>query len=139
MTDRGSQFTSASWTELSERLGFARRTTTAYHPCSNGLVERVHRTLKTTLCATDPVHWVDALPLVLLGLRSALKADLGCSAAELVYGTTLRLPGDFVDRSAAAPPPDPAVYVGRLRRTMQQLRPVSPRSSDRPTYVPREL
>ena len=139
VTDRGSQFTSSSWTALSERLGFTRRTTTAYHPCSNGLVERVHRTLKTALCSADAIHWVDSLPLVLLGLRSALKTDLGCSAAELVYGTTLRLPGDFVDHTVSAPPAVAADYVARLRRTMSQLRHVPPRSPERPVYVPREL
>ena len=139
VTDRGSQFLSSAWAELSQRLGFTRRTTTAYHPCSNGLVERVHRTLKTALCSADPVHWVDSLPMVLLGLRTALKVDLGCSSAELVYGTTLRLPGDFVDRSAPAPPLDPGTYVERLRRAMRRLHHVSPRSPDRPVYVPREL
>ena len=139
VTDRGSQFLSSAWAELSQRLGFTRRTTTAYHPCSNGLVERVHRTLKTALCSADPVHWVDSLPMVLLGLRSALKVDLGCSSAELVYGTTLRLPGDFVDRSAPAPPLDPGTYVERLRRAMRRLHHVSPRSPYRPVYVPREL
>ena len=33
--------------------------------------------------------------MVLLGIRTALKTDLGCSVAELVYGTTLRIPGEF--------------------------------------------
>ena len=35
------------------------------------------------------------LPLVLLGIRSVLRQDLQCSVAELVYGTSLRLPGEF--------------------------------------------
>ena len=47
------QFTSAAWAALSERLGFTRRTTTAYHPCSSGLVERVHGTIKTALCSAS--------------------------------------------------------------------------------------
>ena len=42
-------------------------------------------------------HVVDSLPLVLLGIRTALKDDLHCSTAELVYGTTLCLPGEFFD------------------------------------------
>ena len=35
------------------------------------------------------------LPAVLLGARFAGKELLGRSAADIVYGTTLRLPGEF--------------------------------------------
>lgn len=39
--------------------------------------------------------WTESLPVVLLGIHTALKDDIHCSAAELVYGTTVRLPGEF--------------------------------------------
>ncbi len=39
------------------------------------MVERLHRKLKTGLrCHRDPTPWIDRLPLVLLGVRTALKA-----------------------------------------------------------------
>ena len=44
-------------------------------------------------------NWVASLPLVLLGIRTAPKEDLHCSIAELVYGTTLRIPGEFFSSS----------------------------------------
>ncbi|XP_037557598.1 uncharacterized protein LOC119434526, partial [Dermacentor silvarum] len=69
--------------------------TTAYHPIRNGMVERFHRQLKSALAATEERNWMEALPLILLGIRTAVKTDIGCSAAELVYGTTLCLPGEF--------------------------------------------
>ena len=47
---------------------------------------------------------MDELPVVLLGLRSAPKEDLGCAPAELLYGTTLHLPGEFFE-AATAPEP----------------------------------
>ena len=60
------------------------------------IVERFHRQLKAALKATpDQNHWVKALPLVLLGIRTNVKPDINCTSAELVYGTTLRLPGEF--------------------------------------------
>ena len=93
-TDRGSQFESRLMARLHELTGSNRIHTTAYHPASNGLVERLHRTLKAALTASQQ-GWTRALPTVLLGLRAAVKEDLGCSAAELVYGTTLHLPADM--------------------------------------------
>ena len=139
ITDRGSQFESALWAELSAVLGCSRRRTTAYHPQSNGMVERLHRQLKAALRAAAPTQWTDALPLVLLGIRSTLKEDIGCSAAELVYGSTLRLPGELVAATTTERPPTPASFAANLQRTMQALRPAAPRGSQARPYVPRAL
>ena len=140
-TDRGSQFESSLVKELSHILGYERIRTTAYHPCANGLVERFHRQLKASLKACrNPSGWVDALPLVLLGLRTALKQDLGCSTAELVYGTTLRVPGELFTSGPDSSTPDPASYAGQLRSTMQALKAVLPRtSSQRDPFIPADL
>ena len=91
ISDRGPQFTSALWTSLNTLLGVQHHCTTAYHPLANGIIERLHRQLKSALKArlVGPA-WMDELPLVLLDLRSAPKEDLGCSPSELVYGTTIR-------------------------------------------------
>jgi cleavage and polyadenylation specificity factor subunit 1 len=48
-TDRGSQFESELFHELSTSLGFTRLRTTAYHPQSNGKIERYHRTMKASI------------------------------------------------------------------------------------------
>ena len=67
----------------------ARSTITTYHPQANGVVEQLHRQLKATLKArlVGPA-WMDELPLVLLGLRSAPKRisgvhQLNSSTAQL--------------------------------------------------------
>ena len=136
-TDRGSQFESALWDRLMQRLGVKRIRTTAYHPIANGLVERFHRQLKAALkCQPTPSNWVEALPLILLGIRTVLKEDLHCSAAELVYGTTLRLPGEFFDASKSDRTADPVEYVSKLRDFMQQLHATPTRfPHQRSTYV----
>jgi transposase InsO family protein len=48
-SDCGTQFTSAVWEALCKRLHIQHITTTAFHPCSNGMVERCHRQLKDAL------------------------------------------------------------------------------------------
>nr|VZH96017.1 unnamed protein product [Spirometra erinaceieuropaei] len=129
-TDRGQQFESRLFNSLTNLLGCSRIRTTAYHPSSNGLVERFHRQLKASLRAHDnPSHWSEHLPLVMLGIRTALKPELECSAAELVYGTTLRIPGDFFGHSQSSGDLDPSDYVQRLRQAMTHLRATPPRPS----------
>ncbi len=87
-TDRGKQFESALFTNLVTFLSTKRVRTTAYHHQANGLVERFQ--LKAALTAHGgPTKWAEALPLVLLGIRTAVKADSQCSAAEMVFGTPL--------------------------------------------------
>ena len=59
-------------------------------------MERFHRQLKGSLRVQSGTHsWTESLLLILLGIRTALKKDLHCTAAELVYGMSLRLPGEF--------------------------------------------
>ncbi len=66
-------------------LNIAHRQTTAYHPESNGTVERLHRRLKDALRAgAAAATWVDELPYVLLGLRAQPREDTGLSPAESV-------------------------------------------------------
>ena len=104
-------------------LGSKHICTTAYHPSANGLIKWFHRQLKTSLKAQlQPTLWVDALPLVLLGIQTALKEDIHCSAAKLVYGTTLRFPGEFFDSDPSLSLADPAEYVTQLKATMVKLR-----------------
>ena len=139
-TDRGGQFESALFLALTNLLGTKRVRTTAYHPIANGLVERFHRQLKASLRAQVDAHkWTETLPLVLLGIRTAVKSDFGHSVAERVYGTTLRLPGEFFDTTDTTSL-DPTNYVHRLRNTMHNLQPPTPRTQQRPTvHVPKDL
>ena len=85
-SDRGLQFTSELWLVLSQLHGTRLHRTSAYHPQSNGLVERFHRHPKSALIAClDGSNWLDKLPWLLIGIRTAPKEDLRCSLAELGY------------------------------------------------------
>lgn len=120
-TDRGSQFESQLFKTLTDMIGANRISTTAYHPSANGMIERWHRTLKAAIRCHTSSNWVDVLPSVLLGLRTSIKEDLKTSSAELVYGTTMRLPGEFfID---ITPTNQPRVFLEGLRSTMREIRP----------------
>ena len=138
-TDRGRQFESHLWVKLMRLLGTNRIRTTAYHPCANGLVERFHRQLKAALRAHLTPTWTDVLPVVLLGIRSSLKADIGVSSAELVYGATLHVPGEFFSTSADPLIADPSDFAVQLRDVFRDLRPVSPRLQQRKAFVHSDL
>jgi len=93
-TDRGTQFTGSIWSCLCRTLGIKHVTTTAYHPQANGMVERFHRQLKEALRArSGGTCWLEHLPWVLLGLRTAPKEEAGISSAEAALGSPLQLPG----------------------------------------------
>ena len=96
-TDRGAQFESSLFQSTMQSLGCELYCNTAYHPAANGLVERFHRQLKTSLMARNCFNdWLDHLPLVLLGIRTTIKSDLDTCLAELFYGPSLRLPGELL-------------------------------------------
>ena len=50
-SDRGAQFISSLWSAICSLLNIKHKTTTAFHPQSNGMVERFHRQLKNSLRA----------------------------------------------------------------------------------------
>lgn len=80
---------------MSSLLGTRHLRTTSYHPAANGLVERFHRQLKAAIKCHADESWTDALPVILLGIRAAFREDLDASVAELVFGESIRLPGEF--------------------------------------------
>ena len=95
--------------------------TTAYHPAANSMVERFHHQIKAPLKASPcSTNWMEYLPFVLLGIRASIKEDTGFSPAELLYGTTLTLPGQMVASISPYNVLDPTNYVHRLREFMSR-------------------
>ena len=73
--------------------------------------------------------WTISLPVVLPGPRSAVKELLGRSATEIVYGTTLRLPGEFLHKYNVDAHTGLDNYSDKLRLAMSRLRLCPPRDS----------
>ena len=95
LSDRGTQFTSGLFREVTKLLSMRQLFTTPYHPAGNGLVERFNGTLKTMLrrmCAEKPKDWDRYLGALLFAYREAPQASLGFSPFELIYGRSVRGP-----------------------------------------------
>ena len=128
ITDQGRQFTSTLWREMLAILGISPTLTTTYHPQSNRMIERVHRTLKERLvsrslgCSSSA--WMVNLPLVLLGIRTTVREDAGCCPADVVFGSQLRLPGDLLVQSSISD--DVSGFASDLRAAVSRLRPLLP-------------
>jgi transposase InsO family protein len=61
-TDQGRQFESQLFHSLAKLCDIQLSRTTAYHPATNGLVERFHRTLKAAIMCHADQNWTEALP-----------------------------------------------------------------------------
>jgi len=135
VTDRGRQFESELFDKLSSIIGFHRLRTTAYHPQSNGIIERVHRTIKTALKARGG-EWLQNLPAVLLGLRS-IPTEGGLSPFTAITGSSLLIPAV---RQAKL---SDGEFITSLARSMREIdfRSLSEGQSHSPNqpFIPKDL
>ncbi|SAL97625.1 hypothetical protein [Absidia glauca] len=96
ITDNGSNYVSEAMKMICTRLGIKRSLTSVEHPQSDGLVERINRTLKISLAAFTGIQekdrWDDYLPFVTFAYNTATQSSTGYSPFELLYGKKATLP-----------------------------------------------
>ena len=98
-SDRGTNFTSRIFEERLKELGIRHNLSAAYHPESQGVLERLHSTLKSMLtkyCHDCPEEWDKNIPYLLFALRSAPSETLGFTPFEMVFGHSVRGPLDII-------------------------------------------
>jgi len=125
-SDRGSQFTSAMMDEICRLMGIHQSFTSAFHPQSNGLVERMNQVLKNMLkkAAIDqPEEWDRYLAPLLFAYREIPNAGTGFAPFELLYGRTPRGPLQILRDVLTAEAPTNEVrtifeYVVRLKERL---------------------
>ena len=118
VTDQGRQFESDLFKHLSSVIGFHRIRTTSYHPQSNGMIERFHRTLKTAL-KTHGKDWLISLPTVTLALR-CIPNEHNISPFTAVTGTSPLIPYTYFSRDTYSDKDLPNI-VNRLSKCMSEI------------------
>lgn len=137
ITDQGRQFESQLFRNLAAICGSKVAHTTPYHPQCNGKIERFHRTLKCAIKAHNNIKWTEILPTVLLGLRAAIRPDTKHSIAQMVYGTHIKLPGEFFDPPVSKM--DPETFVTKLQTFMAHMKPVKSTVQRQTIFVHKDL
>src|SRR4051812_28440463 len=93
--DRGSLFTSRYWTSFMEASGTRLNLSTAYHPQSQGQVERVNQIMEDMLHAcviSFGMKWEEALLYAEFSYNNSYQASLKMAPFEVLYGRKCRTP-----------------------------------------------
>ena len=94
-SDQGSNFMSGLFQQVVFQLGAKQIKSSAYHPESQGALERFHSTLKNmirTFCLDNEKDWDEGISLLLFAVRESVQESLGFSPFELVFGYSVRGP-----------------------------------------------
>ncbi|UYV73872.1 hypothetical protein LAZ67_11001220, partial [Cordylochernes scorpioides] len=89
ISDRGSQFTSNLMKEVMKMCKVKHCFTTSYHPQTNGLTERLNRTLINMISMyvnTDQKNWDEILPFITHAYNTTIQETTGYSPFFLLFG-----------------------------------------------------
>ena len=94
-SDQGSNFMSGIFQQVMHELGIKQYRSSAYHPESQGALERFHQTLKNMIrlyCFDTEKDWDEGIHLLLFAVKESVQESLGFSPFELVFGHSVRGP-----------------------------------------------
>ena len=81
--------------QVMHELGIKQYRSSAYHPESQGALERFHQTLKNMIrsyCFDTEKDWDEGIHLLLFAVRESVQESLGFSPFELLFGHSVRGP-----------------------------------------------
>ena len=98
-SDQGRNFESLLFKNLLSLLEIDKSRTTAFHPQSNAVIERMNRTLQNMLAKcinAEQNNWSQQLPYVMMAYRSSVHESTGYTPQFLVHGRETSLPLDLM-------------------------------------------
>ena len=124
-SDQDPNFESQVFQEVCKLLQINKTRTTPFHPQSDGMVERMNRTLEAQLAIFVEEHqqdWDNYIPLLIMAYCSAVHDTTKCTPTEMMLGRNLRVPADLM---FSLPPADgecsPIQYGSNLQDHMEQV------------------
>ena len=124
LSDRGPAFLSHLLTEVCSLLGVKKVNTTAYHPQTDGLVERFNRTLTAMLSKkvdASGKDWDEHLPFVLFAYRASIQESTQESPFYLLYGRDPKLPSALgLEREPTRQDVDLCTYSTEVTQRLQK-------------------
>ena len=129
-SDRGTNFTSELFSNVLKELNVKQILSTAYHPESQGVLERWHQTFKSMLCKfciENNPNWDEGIDYLLFAIREAPQESTGFSPFELLYGRNLRGPlalikEDWLKNKDSTQNRTVKQYLDKLRETLTAVR-----------------
>ena len=97
--DQGTNFTSKVFQDTMNELAIKQSFSSAYHPESQGALERHHQTLKALLkkfCIESESDWDEGIDFLLFVIREVPCESLAVSPFEMLYGHKVRGPLQIV-------------------------------------------
>ena len=106
LTDQGANFTSSLMKKVAKRFRIKRYTTSAYHPQSNGSIERSHHVLTEylNLYIENSRNWDEWVELAMFSYNTSVHEGTKFSPHELVFGHLAREPtGEMITEENMEP------------------------------------
>lgn len=100
LTDQGSNFMSELFQRICQLFQIKKLNSTAYHPETNGSLERFHKTLGEYLrnfTDKDPANWDSWLPYATFSYNSTPHSVTGFSPFELLFAYKPNIPSSISD------------------------------------------
>ena len=107
VSDRDPRFTSIFWKTLFELSGTELAMSTAYHPQTDGMTERVNQVVEQILrnyINYRQNDWDVYLPGVAYAINTAENQSTGFTPFEMIYGANPKGPIDFIGKSDISNP-----------------------------------
>ena len=99
ISDRETQFESVLWYEVMQKMGSKIVLATTYYPQTNGLTERINRTLISLVwkvCVDQQAKWVEALPLLEFAYNNSPHSVTRVSPFKAVQGIDSIVPASLL-------------------------------------------
>jgi len=123
-SDQGHNFEAQLFQEMCLLFNMDKTHTTPYHLESNGMIERMNRTIQDMLAKHMSHHqrdWDEHLPLVIMTYWASVHTSTQYTPFYLLFGHEVRLPVEVMFGRQPNHQPEVSEYIRELRDTLEEV------------------